>query len=345
MAESIETLETEMCCATEGRTFPHAESGVKELFEKEKKILDHFFSQIDTEPVDQLLSLLKACKGMIFITGVGKSGLVAEKIALTLTSTGTRAFFLSPSNALHGDIGIVRTGDLFLMISKSGESEELLQLIPALRNKNVTIGAILNMKNSRLSKAADLAVHLPLQQELCHYDIVPTSSTVTQMIFGNILAVAMMIHLQFSLEDYAQNHPAGKIGRRLTLRVEDLMLQGHDVPLCGPQEKLVDLLVTLSGKRCGCILVVDPQKALLGIFTDGDLRRALQRLGSKALDSNISELMTLTPRTILPSEMAIDAIRKMEADQQHPITVLPVVDQNNQVQGLIKMHDILQSGL
>ena len=337
-------LSTPTCQKSEEEIL-YALNGVKELLEKEKRILSYFFNQIDAESINRLLSLLKACKGMLFITGVGKSGLVAEKIALTLTSTGTRAFFLSSSNALHGDIGIVRTGDIFLMISKSGESEELLQLIPTLRNKNVKIIAIVNAKNSRLSIAADLSVYLPLEQELCHYDLVPTSSTVTQMIFGNVIAVSMMMHLNFGLEEYAQNHPAGKIGRRLTLRVEDLMLKGHDLPLCFPNEKLVDVLVPLSSKRCGCILVINSEKILKGIFTDGDLRRALQRLGPKALEASMQELMTTTPRTISPAEMAAEALKKMEADQQHPITVMPVVNQKHEVQGLIKMHDILQSGL
>lgn len=324
-------------------------SSLQTLFHKEREMLDHFFDQIDLRAVEQLLALLQACKGIVIVTGIGKSGLVAEKIALTLTSTGTRAFYLSASNALHGDIGIVQSEDIFLMISKGGESEELLQLIPFLRNRNVKVAAIVNQPNSRLAKSADLSIVLPLKKELCFYDLVPTTSTVTQMIFGNILAVALMLdkieHNKFSLAEYALNHPGGKIGRRLTLKVKDLMLKDQDLPLCAPQDKLLETLVTLSNKRCGCVMIVDAQGKLQGIFTDGDLRRALQKYGPQALECRMQELMTSTPRAIAPSEKAINALQLMESDQKRPITVLPVVSDEQKVEGLIKMHDILQSGL
>ena len=318
---------------------------IKELLEKEREILNHFFDNIDLQSANQLLEILKECKGMIIITGVGKSGLVAEKIAQTMTSTGTRAFFLSPTNAMHGDIGIVSRDDVFIMISKSGESEELLQMVPFLRNRGVKPIAIVNNSNSRLAKACHLCVVLPMEKELCPFDLVPTTSAVTQMIFGDAIAVAIMMYKNFSLVEYAMNHPAGKIGRRLTLRVNDLMLKGKDVPLCGPNDKLVDTLVELSDKRCGCVMVIDSQRKLQGIFTDGDLRRSLQKIGAKVLDSTMLEVMTQTARFIKSDEMASQALSLMEADQKHPITVLPVVDEELSVVGLIKMHDIVQSGL
>lgn len=318
---------------------------IKELLEKEREILNHFFDQIDLHSANQLFEILKECKGMIIVTGVGKSGLVAEKIAQTMTSTGSRAFFLSPTNAMHGDIGIVTKDDVFIMISKSGESEELLQMVPFLRNRGVKPIAIVNNSNSRLAKASDLCVLLPMEKELCPFDLVPTTSTVTQMIFGDALAVALMMHKNFSLMEYAMNHPAGKIGRRLTLRVKDLMLKGADVPLSGPDDRLVDTLVELSDKRCGCVLVIDSERKLLGIFTDGDLRRSLQKLGPKALDATMLTVMTKTARFINSEEMASQALSLMEADQKRPITVLPVIDDAQCVVGLIKMHDIVQSGL
>jgi arabinose-5-phosphate isomerase len=318
---------------------------LKELLEKERKILNHFFDHLDLNTANKLLEILIACNGLIIITGVGKSGLVAEKIAQTLTSTGSRAFFLSPANAMHGDIGIVSKNDVFLMISKSGESDELLQMIPFLRNRGVMPIAIVNNGNSRLAKACDLNVVLPMEKELCPFDLVPTTSSVMQMIFGDVLAVELMMHKNFSLIEYASNHPAGKIGRRLTLRVKDLMLKGEDVPLCMPADKLIDTLVELSNKRCGCVMIVDAHKKLLGIFTDGDLRRSLQKFGSKVLETTMSELMTKTARFIESQAMASDALALMEADQKHPITVLPVVDEEDKVVGLIKMHDIVQSGL
>lgn len=318
---------------------------LKELFEKEKTALNHFLDNLDLETAEQLFQLLKACKGLVILTGIGKSGLVAEKIALTMTSTGSRAFFLSPNTALHGDIGMVSGDDIFIMISKSGESDELLQMVPFLRNKKVTMVAIVNNAESRLAKACDLSVVLPLEEELCPYNMAPTTSTVIQMIFGDVLAIALMRYKNFSLSEFAMNHPAGKIGRRLTLRVRDLMLTGPSVPICSPSHKLVETLVELSNKRCGCVLIVDEQQTLKGIFTDGDLRRSLQEHGPGALDATMDQLMTQTPRHILSEEMASHALTVMEADQKRPITVLPVVDDKKQVVGLIKMHDIVQSGL
>lgn len=316
---------------------------IKKLFETEKKILDYFFEHIDVEAVEKLFDVLKDCKGLILTTGVGKSGLVAEKIASTLTSTGSRSFFLSPINALHGDIGSASKGDVFLLISKSGESEELLHMIPLLKQRGVKPIAIVNHGNSRLAKACEMAIVLPLERELCPHNLVPTTSTVTQMIFGSALAVGLMQLKNFSLDEYAMNHPAGKIGRRLTLKVADLMLKNGDVPFCAPKDKLVDVLVELSNKKCGCVIVADEDKTLLGIFTDGDLRRSLQVHGSKSLESTMQSLMTKTARFITSHEMASVALTMMEADR--PIMVLPVVEKDHKVIGLIRMHDIVQSGL
>ncbi len=318
---------------------------LKELFEKEKEALNHFLDNLDLEAAEKLFQLLKECKGLVLLTGIGKSGFVAEKIAFTMTSTGSRAFFLSPNTALHGDIGMVSNDDIFIMISKSGESDELLQMVPFLRNKKVTLVAIVNNGESRLAKACDLTVVLPMEEELCPFNLAPTTSTVIQMIFGDVLAIALMKHKNFSLSDFAMNHPAGKIGRRLTLRVKDLMLTGALVPTCSPNHRLVETLFELSNKRCGCVLIVDEQQVLKGIFTDGDLRRSLQKHGPGALDARIGDLMTPTPRHIQSEEMAAHALSLMESDQKHPVMVLPVVDERKKVMGLIKMHDIVQSGL
>lgn len=318
---------------------------LKELLNKEQKALNFFFDQLSLDPFEKLVELLIDCTGMVILTGIGKSGLVAEKIAMTLTSTGTRAFFLSPTNAMHGDIGIVTPKDIFIFFSKSGESDELQLMIPFLRNKGVPLIAIVNNAASRLAKACDLSVVLPLEAELCPFDLVPTVSAITQMVFGDVLAVALMAKKNFTLVDYAKNHPAGRIGRRLTLKVKDLMVPLNKLPLCLPGDKLVDILVELSNKSCGCVLMTDGDRKLLGIFTDGDLRRSLQAHGSAALERSVDALMTKTPRTIHQEEMASQALFAMEANQQKPITVLPVLDDHLNLVGLIKMHDILQSGL
>ncbi len=318
---------------------------LKELLQKEKGYLDFFFDKIDVAAAEKMVSILHGCQGVMIFSGVGKSGLVAEKIAMTMTSTGSRALFISPTNAMHGDIGIASEKDVFVFLSKSGESEELLQLIPVLRNKNVKIIGIVSNAQSRLAKASDFFIDLPLQQELCPFDMVPTTSAVIQLIFGDLLAVSLMRMKNFSLEAYFQNHPAGRIGKRISLKVADLMVSGMNMPLCKPQDKLVDTLVELSNKRCGCVLVIDDAHYFQGIFTDGDLRRSLQKHGASSLHFNMEDVMTKTARWIEPHNLAWDAMRVMEGDQKNAITVLPVLEKGKKVIGLIKLHDIIQSGL
>lgn len=318
---------------------------IKTLLEKERNNLNHFLDNVDINKLEELHSLLAECSGLIILTGVGKSGLIAEKISLTLSSTGSRALYISPTNALHGDIGIATAQDVCLMLSKSGESDELLNLIPYLRNKNVKIAVVVSNGKSRLAKAADFVLELPYEPELCPFDLAPTTSTVMQMIVGDVLAIALMNSKQFSQEQFAANHPAGRIGRRIATRVKDLMIKGEGIPLAHPNDKLVDILVELSNKRCGCVLVTDESEQLLGIFTDGDLRRALQGKGSLALEGKMEDLMTQNPRSIQAQMLAWDALHLMEADQKHPITVLPVLDEEGKIVGVIKMHDIIQAGL
>lgn len=318
---------------------------IKELLQKEKSYIDYFFDKIDITAAEKIVETLYACQGVMIFSGIGKSGLVAEKIAMTMTSTGSRALFISPTNALHGDIGIVSEKDIFVFLSKSGESEELLQLIPALRNKQVKIVGIVSNAKSRLAKACDIFINLPLEQELCPFDMAPTTSAVIQLIFGDLLAISLMRLKNFTLDEYVLNHPAGRIGKRISLRVSDLMIRGSSMPLCKPRDKLVDTLVELSNKRCGCVLVVDEAQVLQGIFTDGDLRRSLQKHGASSLHLHVEDLMTKTARWIDPNCLAWDAMREMEGDQKNAITVLPVLEKDKRVIGLIKLHDIVQSGL
>jgi arabinose-5-phosphate isomerase len=297
------------------------------------------------DAANQVLELLRQCTGKMVFTGIGKSGLVAKKIALTMTSTGSDAFFLSPTNALHGDIGALSDNDVFIMLSKSGETEELLHLIPALRNKGVKLLSIVSNSNSRLSKASDFSITLPLQRELCPFDMAPTTSTVIQMIFGDILTIALMKLNNFSLDQYALNHPGGRIGKRITMRVNDLMIKDAQLPLCKPQDKVVDVLVELSNKRCGCLIVVDDAMKLQGIFTDGDLRRSLLKLGADAMNASVRDVMTKSPRCSEANKLAWDAMQMMEADPKNAITCMPVVDDSKKVLGLIRLHDIVHSGL
>lgn len=314
------------------------------LFATQKKYIDYFFDHLNMKEVEVMLQAFLSCQGVIFFTGIGKSGIIAQKISATLVSTGTKAMFLPAVDALHGDLGIVGKKDIFVILSKSGESDELLQLAPYVKSKGAKILSIVSNPKCRLSKLSDLVVNLPLERELCPFDLAPTTSTAIQLIFGDVLAVGLMKARSFSLDDYAQNHPAGRIGKRANVLVKDIMVKGDALPICRPEDNLVDVLVELSDKRCGCLLVVDLQNELLGIFTDGDLRRALQNKGSDVLNVQIKNIMTKNPRTIEPEKLAFEAMRLMESDASRPIMVLPVVERG-QLCGLIKMHDLVQGGL
>lgn len=317
---------------------------LQNLFAEQRRYLDTFFEGIDLVQSEAILQRLLACKGVVVLTGVGKSGHIAEKIAATLVSTGTRASFLSPGHALHGDIGFLSDKDLLIAFSKSGESQELLDLIPYVEKKGAGTVAVVSQPNSRLAKGCDLSIVLPVERELCPYDLAPTTSTAVQLIFGDCLAIALMKAKQFSMGDFALNHPAGFLGRKITLKVADLMLKGTELPVCSPSARLIDVLHELSVKRCGCLLAVDQEGRLQGIFTDGDLRRAIQSKGPDALQAQISTLMTSSPKTIRSDALAWDAMKMMEEDPIRLITVLPVIDQG-QVLGLLRMHDILQAKL
>lgn len=317
---------------------------LKTLFEDQRKYLNHFFDAIDVVQAEKVLERLLACKGVIIFTGVGKSGHIAEKIATTFSSTGTRSFFLDPVDALHGDIGFVSSQDVLIALSKSGGSQELINLLPHVQKRGSTIIAVSSTPHSKLAKMSDLSIVLPVQREICPYDLAPTTSAAAQLIFGDCLAVALMQAKKFSLNDFAANHPGGLLGRKITFKVADLMLKGDELPLCSPDDSLIDVLHELSMKRCGCLLIVDEKKMLQGIFTDGDLRRAIEMKGAEALRMKLANLMIRSPKSITTDQLAACAVKKMEEDPSRLITVLPVLEEGKVV-GLIRMHDILQKEL
>lgn len=316
-----------------------------ELLKRQHELLARYFEAFDTRRALMLFEELKACPGVLFFTGVGKSGLIAQKIASTLMSTGTKSFFLSPTDALHGDLGMVSTSDSVIALSKSGETEELLQLMPSVRNKGAKIVAITSNPSSRLVKASDLHLELPCEAELCPFDLAPTISTSIQLLFGDLMAIYLMEAKGFTANDFALNHPGGRLGKRSSLRVRDLMLKRADMPLASRGATLQEVLADFSEKRCGCLVIVDSESRLEGIFTDGDLRRALQGKGERVLEEKLHNLMTKAPRAIHIDALAFDALKLMEADQKRPITVLPVLSSEGTICGLIKMHDIIQAGL
>jgi arabinose-5-phosphate isomerase len=337
--------ETELKKKSAQQESAQKESMLEELFAETQNNVAYFFKNFDLDDLEKLWLHLLASPGSVFLSGVGKSGIIAKKIATTMSSSGTKALFLSPINALHGDLGVVARGDTVLLFSKSGESDELLQLCPALRNKGAFLVAVVSNKESRLAKSADMTVCLPVSKELCPFDLAPTTSTLVQLMFGDLLAIALMRAKHFTKDDFAQNHPAGRLGRRLLLTVQDLMLKGRDLPLAKPEDTLISVLAEFSSKKCGCLMIVDQAQTLLGIFTDGDLRRSLEKHGASVLEKKMGELMTENPRFIPHTSLAFDAMKTMEIDPKKPITVLPVLNEHKRVEGIIRMHDIVQSGL
>lgn len=318
------------------------EAITKSLLQELRHTVDGLFDRFNIAQFNEIVSLVRTSPGACFFTGVGKSGIIAKKIAATMSACGMKAFFFSAQDALHGDIGMVDEGAIIFLLSKSGETGELLELGPALKNKGAFLVGVTMNETSRLAKMCDSLFLLPSLRELCPYDLAPTTSTLAQLVFGDLLAMTLMRLKKVSLHDFVQNHPSGRIGKRQILRVKDLMLQGKDLPLCSEGALLSDILVELSDKRSGCICVLNAQKELSGIFTDGDLRRSLQRFGVSSLQMSIVDLMTKKPRTVGADVLAFDAMRLME--EKSPVTVLPVLDQGRCV-GLLRMHDILQAGL
>lgn len=317
---------------------------LKELIDQQRASLDHYWSRLDLEEAEDFFQACLECKGLIVITGVGKSGFIAEKIAATLISTGTKALYLPPTNFLHGDLGILGEDDVLIMISKSGESEELLAILPFAKRRGTKILAMVSKRESRLEKGSHQTVFLPLDRELCPFDLAPTMSTVLQLLFGELIAVSLMRKKNFSLSQYALNHPAGAIGKKMTLTVDDVMLKEDQLPLCTKEATLGQVLVELTNKKCGCLLIVDKARTLQGIFTDGDLRRALQARGSSVLEEKLERLMTFSPLAARKDELVIEAMKRMQKDPKKWVMMLPVLEDKTVV-GLLRMHDIIHSGL
>ncbi|HRW58456.1 MAG TPA: KpsF/GutQ family sugar-phosphate isomerase [Chlamydiales bacterium] len=315
---------------------------MKSLFNLQKDYINHFFDHVSASDADKLLEMMHSCKGTIIFSGVGKSGFIAHKLAMTYLSTGTKAFYLPPQDALHGDIGMVGKDDLFIAISKSGETDELLRLFPFIRQKGAKIVALVSKENSSFAKKADFTLFLPIPSELCPYNLAPTTSSVVQLIFGNVLGVALMRKKNFSLNDYAKNHPAGAIGKQIALKVKDLMITGDDLPICLPNQTLKEVLPILTEKKCGAVCVCDEEKHLLGVFTDGDLRRTIQAYQNHFFEIEICDLMTVEPKWTEEEVLAYHAMAQME--QKPLVTILPVL-KNKKLIGLLRMHDLIQSGL
>jgi arabinose-5-phosphate isomerase len=291
---------------------------------------------------EKAVEIIFQSKGRVVVTGMGKSGLVGKKIAATLASTGTPAFFLHPAEASHGDLGMVTSDDVIIVISNSGETEELIGLIPFLKRFNVRLISMTGNPNSTLSKAADVAIDISVREEACPMGVVPTASTTATMAMGDAIAVALLSKRGFREEDFAFYHPGGSLGRKLFTKVKDLMHSGSDLPSVLYDAPLINAVIVISSKRLGVTIVNDSDTRFLGIITDGDVRRGIEKWGKAFFDMSAGEVMTKNPKTISEDELAAKALSIME---RHSITSLVVPDVEGKAKGIIHLHDILKKGI
>jgi arabinose-5-phosphate isomerase len=280
-----------------------------------------------------------ACRGRTIVMGMGKSGHVGRKIAATLASTGTPAFFVHPAEASHGDLGMVTAGDVVLAISNSGESDELAALLPALRRLSVTLVAMTGKPQSALARHADIVLSCAVDQEACPLNLAPTASTTAQMALGDALAVALLDARGFVEADFARSHPGGSLGRKLLMHVRDLMRSGDALPLVAPTASMSQMLREMSAKGLGFTAVADADGQVLGIFTDGDLRRLIER-GVDLLPLTAQEVMHRSPRLVREDALAVDAAGLME---QHRITSVIVVDEAGRITGALNSNDLMRA--
>lgn len=319
-------------------------SHVYQLLQLEASAINRTSQQLDKEQANKSIDILNSCHGKVIMTGVGKSGIVAKKIAATLTSIGTLAIYLHPCDALHGDFGIVTKDDAVIMLSNSGETDELITMIPHLKLRAVPIIGIFGNVKSTLARQVDAVLDASVDREACPLNLAPTTSTTVALAIGDALAMTLVQMKGLTPEDFAYNHPAGRLGKRLTLRVSDLM-HSSDHPKLLPEAKWTDVVCALTQGGFGAVNIVDRQDLLLGIITDGDLRRWMMKIQSDELDIlTAKDMMSDSPIVVAPESLAYDALQLMEK-RESQISVLPVVDRERKSIGLIRLHDIVRSGL
>ena len=312
----------------------------KRSVEMEQSAVQEMLSRID-ESFALACRTLLACKGRIVVIGIGKSGHIARKIAATFASTGSPAFFVHSAEAGHGDMGMITEKDVAIMISYSGKSEELVRLLPIVKRMGIKMIAMTGAATSPLAKAADIHISVKISKEACPLNLAPTSSTTATLVMGDALAIAMLEARGFTADDFAFSHPSGALGRKLLLRVSDVMHSDKDIPMVNQTVKVAKALHEMTSKRLGMTTIVDEQKQLVGIFTDGDLRRCLD----KQLDvhqKSVGEVMTTEFQTVKGTALAAEALKLMDSNK---INALPVVDEDNKLIGAMNMHDLLKSGV
>ncbi len=310
--------------------------------EIEADAVKSLISRINGE-FDKAIEMILQCQGRVVVTGIGKSGLIGRKVSATLASTGTPSFFLHPSEGLHGDIGMVTGEDIVLAFSNSGDTAELIGLLPALKRIGARIIALCGREGGVLVQNADLFIDVGVEREACPLGLTPTASTTAALAMGDAMAMALLSARKFSAEDFAVFHPGGALGQKL-LTVADHMHKGEDNPVIQAGKTVREALFVITAKGLGATSVITEDGVLLGLITDGDIRRGFVK-GNDFLDWKVEEFMTRTPRTIRPDELAAAALRRMEANRPTPITVLPVTDSEGKVNGMLHITDLLRRGM
>lgn len=312
----------------------------KKVLRIEARTIKNLIPGIDHN-FEKAVEMVASCKGRIVVMGMGKSGLIGKKIAATLSSTGTPAFFLHPAEGILGDVGMMTEGDLVLALSHSGETEEIEKLLPVIRKMNLKLIAITGRPKSKLAKKSDLVINVKVKEEACPYNLVPTASTTAMLAMGDALAISLLKKKKFKKEDFARLHPGGTLGKRLLLKVEDIMRKGKDNPVIYQGKTVREALLVMTKTRLGATSVVDGSGKLVGFFTDGDLRRRLQK-DEKILNKKIHTIMTRNPKTITRDRLAVEAAKMM---QQKKFDNIPVVDGKGYPVGIVDERDLLSQGI
>ncbi len=311
----------------------------KEVIRIEAKAIQDLIDRVD-EQFEKAVDILFHCKGRVIITGMGKSGIIAHKIASTLTSTGSAALFLHPAEVLHGDLGAVLKDDAIICISKSGNTEEILRLIPLFRRRGVPIISILGNANSVIAKQSDVVLNVKVKEEACPYDLVPTASTTATLVMGDALAMALFQKRGLSAEDFAQLHPGGDIGKRFLLRIDDVMRTGKDIAIVKEDTPLSLVVLEITSKRLGATCVLNSNSQLIGIITDGDLRRMMEHT-HEIWNLKAKDVMSLNPKCVPSGVLVTKALHVME---EYSINQLIITDKGEKPIGMIHFHDLLKAG-
>ncbi|MDZ4339558.1 MAG: KpsF/GutQ family sugar-phosphate isomerase [candidate division NC10 bacterium] len=312
----------------------------RRVLEIEAQAVTALIRRLDEQFI-RAIEILEECQGRVVLTGMGKSGFIAKKIAATLASTGTPALYLHPAEGVHGDLGMIVRGDVVIAVSNSGVTPELIEILPALKRLDVKVIALVGSLDSIVAKQSDVALDVSVEEEACPLDLTPTASTTAALAMGDALAVALFEKRGFRAEDFAVLHPGGRLGRRLLLRVRDLMHMGDEMPIVSEETLMRDAVLEISSKRLGMTAVIDGGGRVAGIITDGDLRRGLEKYRD-VLDRPAKACMTRYPKIIDREELAARAVQVME---QHKITSLLIVDGAGRPDGVVHLHDILRAGI